>query len=34
MTKLTFPFTEEKIRARKAGDEVSISGSVHAGRGA
>jgi hypothetical protein len=31
MTKLTFPFTEEEIRALKVGDEVSISGIVHAG---
>jgi tartrate dehydratase beta subunit/fumarate hydratase class I family protein len=28
MTKLSFPFTEEKIRALKAGDEVLISGVV------
>jgi hypothetical protein len=26
MTKLTFPFTEEKIRVPKVGDEVLISG--------
>ena len=26
MTKLSFPFTEEKIRALKVGDEVLISG--------
>jgi len=26
MIKLSFPFTEEKIRALKAGDEVLISG--------
>jgi hypothetical protein len=26
MTKLSFPFTEEKIRAQKVGDEVLISG--------
>jgi tartrate dehydratase beta subunit/fumarate hydratase class I family protein len=28
MIKLSFPFTEEKIRALKVGDEVLISGSV------
>ena len=28
MTKLFFPFTEEKIRALKVGDEVLISGIV------
>ena len=28
MTSLTFPFTEEKIRALKVGDEVLISGVV------
>ena len=28
MTKLTFPFSEEKIRALKVGDEVLISGIV------
>jgi tartrate dehydratase beta subunit/fumarate hydratase class I family protein len=28
MTNLTFPSTEEKIRALKAGDEVLISGVV------
>ncbi len=27
MTKLSFPFTEEKVRALKVGDEVLISGS-------
>jgi tartrate dehydratase beta subunit/fumarate hydratase class I family protein len=26
MTKLSFPFTEEKIRALKVGDEVLLSG--------
>jgi len=31
MTKLSFPFTEEKIRALK-GDEVLISGVVFTGR--
>jgi len=34
MTKLTFPFTEEKIRALKVGDEVQISGVIHTGRDA
>ena len=33
MTKLSFPFTEEKIRALKVGDEVLISGVVFTGRG-
>ena len=33
MIKLSFPFTEEKIRALKAGDEVLISGVVFTGRG-
>ena len=28
MIKFSFPFTEEKIRALKAGDEVLISGVV------
>ena len=32
MTKLSFPFTEEKIRALKVGDEVLISGVVFTGR--
>ena len=32
MTKLPFPFTEEKIRALKVGDEVLISGIVFSGR--
>ena len=32
MTKLSFPFTEEKIRALKVGDEVLISGIVFTGR--
>lgn len=34
MTKLSFPFTEEKIRALKVGDEVSISGILFTGRDA
>ena len=34
MTKLSFPFTEEKIRALKVGDEVLISGIIHTGRDA
>jgi fumarate hydratase subunit beta len=34
MTKLTFPFTEAKIRALKVGDEVLISGVIHTGRDA
>ena len=34
MVKLTFPFTEEKIRALKVGDEVLISGVIHTGRDA
>ena len=34
MTKLAFPFTEEKIRALKVGDEVLISGVVFTGRDA
>jgi fumarate hydratase class I len=34
MTKLSFPFTEAKIRALKVGDEVLISGIVHTGRDA
>jgi fumarate hydratase class I len=34
MTKLTFPFTEEKIRALKVGEEVLISGVIHTGRDA
>jgi len=34
MTKLTFPFTEDKIRALKVGDEVLISGIIHTGRDA
>jgi tartrate dehydratase beta subunit/fumarate hydratase class I family protein len=32
--KLVFPFTEEKIRALKVGDEVLISGVIHTGRDA
>jgi fumarate hydratase class I len=34
MTKLSFPFTEEKICALKVGDEVLISGVVFTGRDA
>ncbi len=34
MIKLSFPFTEEKIRALKVGDEVLISGTVFTGRDA
>ena len=34
MIKLTFPFTEEKVRALKVGDEVLISGTVFTGRDA
>ena len=34
MTKLSFPFTEDKIRALKVGDEVLISGVVFTGRDA
>ena len=34
MTKLTFPFAEEQIRALKVGDEVLISGVVFTGRDA
>ena len=34
MTKLRFPFSEEKIRALKVGDEVLISGVVFTGRDA
>ncbi|HVU27528.1 MAG TPA: FumA C-terminus/TtdB family hydratase beta subunit [Verrucomicrobiae bacterium] len=34
MTKLEIPFTEEKIRALKVGDEVLISGVVFTGRDA
>jgi tartrate dehydratase beta subunit/fumarate hydratase class I family protein len=32
MIKLFFPFTEEKVRAPKIGDEVLISGVVFTGR--
>jgi len=32
MTKLSFPFSEEKIRALKVGGEVLISGIVFTGR--
>jgi fumarate hydratase class I len=34
MTKLSFPFTEEKVRALKVGDEVLISGVIYTGRDA
>jgi len=34
MVKLSFPFTEEKIRALKLGDEVLVSGTVFTGRDA
>ena len=34
MIKLSFPFTAEKIRALKVGDEVLISGVMHTGRDA
>ena len=34
MTNLSFPFTEEKIRALKVGDEVSITGTLFTGRDA
>jgi len=33
MIKLSFPFTEGKIRALKVGDAVLISGIVFTGRG-
>jgi tartrate dehydratase beta subunit/fumarate hydratase class I family protein len=33
MIKLSFPFTEQEIRALKVGDEVLISGVVFTGRG-
>jgi tartrate dehydratase beta subunit/fumarate hydratase class I family protein len=32
MIKLSFPFTEEKIRTLKVGDEVLISGVVFTGQ--
>ena len=32
MTELSFPFTEDKIRALKVGDEVLISSVVFTGR--
>jgi tartrate dehydratase beta subunit/fumarate hydratase class I family protein len=32
MTKLSFPFTEQKIRALKVGDEMLISGVEFPGR--
>jgi fumarate hydratase subunit beta len=34
MTNLSFPFTEEKIRALKVGDEVTITGTLFTGRDA
>ncbi len=34
MTKLSFPFTEEKIRALKVGDEVLVFGVLFTGRDA
>ena len=34
MVKLSFPFTEDKIRALKVGDEVLISGTLFTGRDA
>jgi fumarate hydratase subunit beta len=34
MIKLSFPFTEEKIRALKVGDEVGITGTLFTGRDA
>jgi fumarate hydratase subunit beta len=34
MINLSFPFTEEKIRALKVGDEVTISGTLFTGRDA
>ena len=34
MTKLSFPFTEEKIRALKVRDEVVITGTLFTGRDA
>jgi len=34
MVKLSFPFTEEKIRALKLGDEVLVTGTVFTGRDA
>ena len=33
MIKLSFPFTEEKIRALKVGDEAPIYGVIHTGLG-
>ncbi|MGA2854450.1 MAG: hypothetical protein ABSE90_10030 [Verrucomicrobiota bacterium] len=32
MIKLSFPFTEEKIRALIVGDQVLISAVIHTGR--
>ncbi len=34
MTNLSFPFTEEKIRALKVGDQVGLTGTVFTGRDA
>jgi fumarate hydratase subunit beta len=34
MTKLSFPFSEDKIRALKVGDEVAITGTLFTGRDA
>ena len=34
MTKLTFPFSEQQVRALKVGDEVLITGTVFTGRDA
>src|ERR1017187_10075436 len=34
MKELSFPFTEEKIRALKVGDEVAITGTLFTGRDA
>ena len=34
MKELSFPFTEEKIRALQVGDEVAITGTVFTGRDA
>ena len=32
MTELTFPFTEQAVRALKIGEAVSITGPIHTGR--
>ena len=34
MISLTFPFTEDKMRALKVGDEVGLTGTVFTGRDA